>query len=146
MKTSSTIRPIGQSLAVVIFGSSQLPYLQFLKPGYQHCMIATQDGGEWQLMDPLSNGLVVIALGPAHIEDILCSFRERGFDAVAAQRRAPIAREMPIAPFTCVEAVKRALGLHARWIITPWQLRRALAPMNKIVKREKNIDTPVIIF
>lgn len=146
MKTPSTIRPIGQSLAVVIFGPSQLPYLQILKPGYQHCMIVTQDGGQWQLVDPLSNGLAVISLGPAHIEDILYSFRERGFDAVPVQRRAPIACEMPIAPFTCVELVKRALGLHARWVITPWQLRRTLVPIKKIVKREKNIDTPVIIF
>ncbi len=128
MRSPSTIRPVGQSLAVVIFGSSRLSYLQILKPGYQHCMIATQDVGQWHLMDPLSNGLAVVALGPANVEDIVGSFQAQGFDAVPVQRRAPIAREMPIAPFTCVEAVKRALGLHARWVVTPWQLRQHLDP------------------
>lgn len=121
------IRPTGQSCAIVIFGSSQLPYLKVLREGYQHCMIAVQSGPAWQLIDPLSNAFYVTELGIAHPDEIISSFVDQGFDAVTTQRRAPIAAEMPLGPFTCVEVVKRVLGIRSRWIMTPWQLRCALS-------------------
>lgn len=121
------IRPAGQSCAIVIFGPSQLPYLKVLRDGYQHCMIAVQSGPAWQLIDPLSNAFYVTELGIAHPDEIISSFVEQGFDAVATQRRAPVAAEMPLGMFTCVEVVKRVLGLRNRWIMTPWQLRRAIS-------------------
>jgi hypothetical protein len=121
------IRPAGQSCAIVIFGPSQIPYLQVLREGYQHCMIAVQSGPAWQLIDPLSNAFCVTELGIAHPAEIISSFVDQGFDAVATQRCAPIAAEMPLGIFTCVEVVKRILGLRARWVLTPWQLRKALS-------------------
>lgn len=120
------IRPAGQSCAIVIFGSSQLSYLKVLRGGYQHCMIAVQSGAAWQLIDPLSNAFYVTELGIARPDEIISSFTEQGFDAVPTQRRAPVAAEMPPAPFTCVEVVKRVLGIRDRWVMTPWQLRKVL--------------------
>ena len=38
----------------------------------------------------------------------------------------------PWGPFTCVEAVKRVLGVRARFILTPWRLYKFL--------REQNLD------
>lgn len=124
------IRPHGQSLAVVMFGSSTLGCLQVLKPGYQHCFVATQDGGQWHLMEPLSNGTYVSLLGYTHPAEIIDAFQQDGYDAIAVQRQAPVPRIMQLAPFTCVEAVKRVLGLHARWVLTPWQLRRYIGKLN----------------
>lgn len=120
------MRPRGQSLAIVVFGPSTLKYLQFLKSGYQHCLVATQAGGQWQLLDPLSNGTELTLLGELTPAEIISTFTQKGLDAVAVQRRPPVMREMPIAPYTCVEAVKRVLGIRARRIQTPWQLRRYL--------------------
>ena len=130
MPTSRIIRRHGQSLAIVVFGPSTLKCLRFLKPGYQHCFVATQDGGQWHLLEPLSNGMHVSLLGCTHPARIVAAFRDDGFDAIAVQRQAPVQHIMPLAPFTCVEAVKRVLGLHAQWILTPWQLRRYLGKMN----------------
>ena len=127
MTRQTFIRPRGQSLAIVIFTCSGLGYLKGLRSGYRHCMIAMQDGGEWLLLDPLSNGLQITRLGEALPYEIIDTFRDNGLDAIATQRRAPLRRELPWAPFTCVEAVKRALGLSARWVVTPWQLRRTLS-------------------
>lgn len=126
MTAPQAMRPRGQSLAIVAFGASSLPYLQVLKPGYQHCLVATQASGQWHLLDPLSNGMEVMMLGDVTPREIIALFCDRGCDAVAVQRRAPVMRTMPLAPFTCVEAVKRVLGIHARWVMTPWQLRRYL--------------------
>ena len=125
-QSPTIIRPAGQSCAIVIFGPSQLAYLKVLRDGYQHCMIAVQSGPSWQLIDPLSNAFCLTELGIAHPEEIISSFVEQGFDAVFTQRRAPIAAEMPLGLFTCVEVVKRVLGLRNRWIMTPWQLRKML--------------------
>lgn len=117
------MRPRGQSLAIVVFGPSTLRYLQFLKPGYQHCLVATQSVGHWQLLDPLSNGTEVTGLGELTPAEIISVFTRQGLDAIAVQRRPPVMREMPIAPYTCVEVVKRVLGIRARRVQTPWQLR-----------------------
>ncbi len=124
------IRPAGQSCAIVIFGSSQLPYLKVLRKGYQHCMIAVQSGAAWQLIDPLSNAFYVTELGVAHPDEIISSFVDQGFDAIPTQRRAPVCAEMPIGFFTCVGVVKRVLGIRNRWVMTPWQLRCVLSPRN----------------
>lgn len=126
MRTMKRLRPRGQSLAIVIFGPSSLVYLRLCKPGYRHCLVATQDGGEWHLMDPLSNATEITRLGELHPEEILVAFRAKGLDAIVVQRRAPLQREMPLAPYTCVEAVKRVLGIRNRWVVTPWQLRKHL--------------------
>ncbi|WNK00075.1 hypothetical protein L2D14_01285 [Thalassospiraceae bacterium LMO-JJ14] len=123
MSAPAGMRPRGQSLAVVIFGPSTLKYLQVLKPGYQHCLVATQGGGQWHLLDPLSNGTEITLLGELTPSELIASFNSKGLDAIAVQRMAPVLREMPIAPYTCVEAVKRTLGIRARHILTPWQLR-----------------------
>lgn len=95
--------------------------------GYQHCSIVMQDQGHWHMLDPLSNGTHITVLGDARPDDIVCTFKADGYDAIAVQRHAPIRKEMPWAPYTCVEVVKRALGIHNRWVITPWQLRQSLS-------------------
>lgn len=128
MKTPEVVRPAGESCAIVMFGPSQLPYLKILRDGYQHCMVAVQSGGVWQLIDPLSNAFYMTELGTARPGEIIASFLDQGFDVVTAQRHPPVTAEMPFAPFTCVEVVKRVLGLRNRWILTPWQLRCALTP------------------
>jgi len=123
------MRPYGQSLAIVVFGSSSLRCLQVLKQGYQHCFVVTQSSGQWHLMDPLSNGTQISMLGYTCPNEIIPAFRREGYDAIAVQRLAPVRRLMPLAPYTCVEAVKRVLGVRERWVLTPWQLRQYLGKM-----------------
>ena len=138
------IRPRGQSLALVVFAPSGLRYLRCLKAGYRHCLVATQDGGQWHLLDPLSNVTEVSLLGPVHPDELIREFRERGLDAVAVQRRPPVAREMAVAPFTGGEAVRRVRGLRARRAVTPWQLGKALCrlgapPVDAIARPNRSV-------
>jgi len=46
-------------------------------------------------------------------------------------------KEAPWMPHTCVEAVKRVIGLHARFIITPWQLYRHLMVQHENTERKE---------
>lgn len=121
------LRPRGYSLAVVVFTCSTLGYLRFLKPGFRHCMVALHDGDGWLLLDPLSNGLEVTRLGDVTPVELISGLTANGLVAIPVQRTAPAMRELPWAPFTCVETVKRVLALRARTVVTPWQLYRRLS-------------------
>lgn len=130
MSTTMLMRPYGHSLAIVVFGPSSLRCLSMLKSGYQHCFVVTQDSGQWHLMNPLSNGTQISLLGYACPDEIITAFRHDGYDALAVQRRAPVQSIMPLSPYSCVEAVKRVLGIRDRWVMTPWQLRKYIGKLN----------------
>ena len=112
---------------VVFCSEADLPWLKVLKPGFRHCFVLLHDGTRWLSMDPLLNRteLQVHHHVPASF-DFPRWLAERGQKVIAApvdrSRREPA----PLGLYTCVEAVKRVLGLHARFVITPWQLYRHL--------------------
>ena len=54
-------------------------------------------------------------------------FQSRNCRTVKTQQLNGPVRKQPLAIFTCVEAVKRILGIRATWVLTPWQLYRRLS-------------------
>lgn len=114
-------------LALVVFcDGTELAWLRLLKPGFRHVFVALRDGPHWVTLDPLSPHMEVVVQDLPPGFDLARWFRDRGLTVVETvpdrSRRTPA----PWAPFTCVEAVKRVLGLHAPFILTPWQLYRRL--------------------
>jgi len=114
---------------VVFSGQTDLNWLKIFKPGFRHCYVILNDGQHWASVDPMSSYMdVSIHNMPAEF-NLPLWLKDRGHEVI----HAPISREAKQAPwmvFTCVEAVKRVLGLHKRWIITPWQLYNHLAKQN----------------
>jgi hypothetical protein len=111
---------------VVFTGQTDLPWLKILKPGFRHCYVLMNDGERWLSIDPLSHYMDVTVhhtLPPSF--DLPLWLEERGHKVVKAPT-ARIKKEAPWMFFTCVEAVKRVLGLHERFIFTPWQLYKHL--------------------
>lgn len=110
---------------VVFSGQADMPWLKVLKPGFRHCAVLLNDGKNWITLDPLANYTDVVV---HHVErefDLPGWMRDRGHRVVPA----PIARlqkPAPLSVYSCVEAVKRVLGIHRRFIFTPWQLYRHL--------------------
>lgn len=108
---------------VVFSGRTDLAWLKILKPGFRHCYLLLNDGRHWLSFDPLSNYTDI------NVHDLPSGFnlplwlRDRGHIVLQASIRRSL-KPAPWMPFTCVEAVKRVIGLHARHIITPWQLYR----------------------
>lgn len=111
---------------VVFTGRSELRCLRWLKPGFRHCFLVIDDGRHWLVYDPLSHRTELRLVPAQPGVDLAAWFAAHGCRAVAAVPRAPARRLAPPLPFTCVEAVKRALGLRSWRILTPWQLYRAL--------------------
>ncbi|MGB0719002.1 MAG: hypothetical protein ACPGRX_00925 [Bdellovibrionales bacterium] len=110
---------------VVFSGQADLPWLRVLKPGFRHCYVMINDGKHWISIDPLSSYTDIAVHHLPQDFDLPRWMQKRGHMIV----KAPISKVTRPAPwmvFTCVEAVKRVLGIHRRMIITPWQLYRHL--------------------
>lgn len=114
--------------AVVAFtNAAGLPWLRLLRPGFRHCFAAINDGRHWLVIDPLSSVLELSVAAVGAEVDLAALLTGQGLTVVTAPVRRGLTKPAPWAPFTCVETVKRALGLHHRWVITPWQLYRRLS-------------------
>ena len=79
------------------------------------------------ICDPLSHQTDLNVVAGLTAGELAEWFRSHGLLVVETYVRAAPSRPAPIRPFTCVEAVKRILGIHAPRVLTPWQLYRLLA-------------------
>lgn len=113
---------------VVFSGRTNLWWLRFLKPGFRHCYVLLQDRWQWVSIDPLSHCTHIEFHSHVHCRfDLPAWLRGQGMVVVETAMTEPPQKCAPFMPFTCVEAVKRMLGIHRRFIVTPWQLYHYLA-------------------
>ena len=118
---------ITQKAWVVFSGQADLPWLRMLRRGFRHCFVIIHDGSTWLSVDPMLHRMEVYA--HHHLPkdfDLPCWLENRGQRVIPVDRGATPVRPAPWGFFTCVEAVKRVLGIHARFVVTPWQLYRYL--------------------
>ncbi len=126
MKHAYNMTP-SQKVWVVFSGQTELSYLKWLKPGFRHCYVVMNDGERWVTIDPLSHFTDVTVHHHLPLDFNLPRWLEaRGMKVVAVNRGDIPLRAAPLMVFTCVEAVKRILGIHDRFVFTPWQLYRRL--------------------
>ena len=110
---------------VAFSGQADLPWLKILKEGYRHCYIILNDGKRWIIIDPLSNYMDVSVHDMPLDFNLPLWMKSRGHIIVPAEPRR-IDKQAPWMPFSCVETVKRVLGIHQSLIFTPWQLYKFL--------------------
>ena len=124
---------INQEAWVVFSGETDLPWLKILKKGYRHCFVLINDGQRWFSIDPLSAYTEVQVY-----HHILPSFdlpswlQSRGYQIIKTSIERQHKRSAPIMVFSCVEVIKRVLGIHKRFIFTPWQLYQFLQQASEI--------------
>ncbi|PZO79297.1 MAG: hypothetical protein DI626_11610 [Micavibrio aeruginosavorus] len=117
----------GQRAWVVFSGQTEISWLRFLKPGFRHCYVLINDGERWMSVDPLSHLTDISVHHHVPVDfDLPGWLAARGNRVVKAPLRRDVTRPAPFMIFTCVEAVKRVLGIHCRKVVTPWQLYRHL--------------------
>ncbi len=130
---------------VVFSGQADRPWLRILKPGFRHCFAVLHDGRQWLSFDPMLNHIDLKVHNHVPKDfDLPGWLAARGHRVMAAPVDRSRKTPSPLALFTCVEAIKRLLGLHRFFILTPWQLYRYLesysraavsAPQSKQLKR-----------
>ncbi|WP_241503857.1 hypothetical protein [Ferruginivarius sediminum] len=119
----------GGRLALVVFsGRTDLWWLRPLRPGFRHCLVILREAGGWIVYDPMAHGTDLAFLACAELSPgrLAAWLIQQGYIVAPARRRPFQPRPSPWVPFTCVEAVKRVLGIRARRVVTPWQLYRWL--------------------
>lgn len=120
---------IGARRAIVVFEHrpARGP-LRWLAPGFRHCfcLLDTVHSG-WLLCDPLKGSLRLDVLPTAEIGLLVEHYLATGRHVAVGPTRSADgeARGWPV-PLTCVELVKRAIGLRAPKSFTPWRLFREL--------------------
>jgi hypothetical protein len=119
------IRP-GSEALVVFRDQTEIAWLRWLKRGFRHCAVVVRIGGEWVMIDSLSHSICVGKLGTEAISRLAWRYRKAGHIVIDTTVGEGKARVAPPLPFTCVEAVKRVLGIQSWRVLTPYQLYRHL--------------------
>lgn len=128
-----------QNAWVVFTGETDIRWLKVLKSGFRHCFLVLNDGQRWMSVDPLSPYTDIQIYH--HIEakfPLPDWLKARGYKVVQASVNKKHKKEAPWMVCTCVEVIKRILGIHNRFLITPWQLYRHLHKNKKLEKLERS--------
>ena len=143
VRTPVEYAPPLYSRALLVFsGRTGVTWLRWLRPGFRHCFVALDDGTEWLTVDPLLHRLEVRASGLPSEFDLAGEYRRMDLAVIEVAPAAVPLRRAPLGLFTCVETVKRLLGIRARWILTPWQLYRFLARISAAEARSEARPSP----
>lgn len=113
---------------VVFTGKTDIWWLKFLKKEFRHCFVLMNDGRQWISIDPLSAFTDIQTY--AHIDctyDLPQWLMGQGYHVINASINIHHIKPAPFMLFTCVEAIKRILGVHQRTILTPFQLYKFLS-------------------
>lgn len=128
--------------AIVWFADGPLEgpwWLRLLQPGYRHCGVLIEaprydvvSGHEiWVAVNPRIGGTEIDVWIADDIDELVAQIEDPRFNVTRTivTRAAAPAPGRPYAWFacTCVEQVKRVLGIRGWWIWTPWQLYRRIA-------------------
>ena len=100
-------------------------WLRWLRPGFRHCFCLLRSERGWILCDSRGDGFDILPAPDCGVEPLARSYARLG-GRVLGLSRPPRRPPFPLAPFTCVELVKRVLGLRAPWLVTPYALYRHL--------------------
>lgn len=118
---------LNQKIWVVFTGKTDIAWLRFLKPGFRHCYALINDGQKWMSIDPLSSYTdIQIYHHIAPDFNLPNWLNDQGYRVVQSKINKPKLKSMPPMIFTCVEAIKRILGVRNLKILTPWQLYQYL--------------------
>lgn len=106
--------------ALVGFGGRpRIWWMKYLKKGFSHCFVVLGNGFEWILVDPLAHYTDVIVLKNVNVKGYL---KSNGYKIIQTTPGIPNNTKPFLMPYTCVETVKRFLGIKNRLILTPYQL------------------------
>ena len=119
--------PLQWDRALVVFsGQADQAWLRLLRQGFRHCFLVLGSSGGWLYLNPLAHRTDIMVLPVGADFDLSEWYRNQGLIVVETQPVMPPRRAAPWRPFTCVEMVKRAIGINAGNVLTPWQLYQYL--------------------
>jgi hypothetical protein len=121
------IRPAWSCAYAVFSPRADLWWLRVLRPGFRHCFVLLADKDRAVSVDPLASRIDVASVdAPLGVGALLDSLEAAGMRVVPARLPYGADTGWRFGIFTCVEVVKRVLGIRAPLVLTPYQLYRHL--------------------
>lgn len=119
--------PADQGWAIVAFEHREPRFpLNGLKEGYHHCLCLIGSGDGWIMVDPLKKSLHIERISSFKLDFIVSKLYLSAESVLYGKRVINNSPGYELRLLTCVETVKRAIGVDGSWIVTPWQLFRRL--------------------
>jgi hypothetical protein len=107
---------------------ADLWWLRLLKPGFRHCFVVLCNGERLVAVEPLASRIEICSIdAPLGPDAFLESLEALGMKVVRAGISRAQDKGWRFGIFTCVEVVKRILGVEAWLAITPYRLYRRLS-------------------
>lgn len=112
---------------VIFTDQTDMWWLKFLRRGFRHCFVLIRFADIWISVDGLANRTEIMRLDMPDLHNLLQCLESVG-DRVLKITPPIIAKPKMVfpSPYSCVENVKRILGMNKPWILTPWQLYKNL--------------------
>ncbi len=110
---------------VVFCPSVNFRFLFFLKKDFKHCFLFFGDNYQTFVLDPIINKIEV-GFSPVSVFNLKKYFEVNGMKVLKVEKQYKPKRKIGFGVFTCVEVVKRVLGINSFKIITPFQLYKYL--------------------
>lgn len=117
---------IHEKILVVFSDDTDLWWLKWLKRGFRHCFVVMRLGGQWVAIDPMAHHLQITVPQLPTDFDLKNWFCAQGLRVIERHPEPELLRCYPPIFLSCVELVKRILGLRKPFILTPAQLYRYL--------------------
>ena len=126
---------LGISEVYVVFeDTDSIWWLKFLKKGFRHCyvLLTSRENNLMILLNPRSNQTDIQLFHNCDIDNAIRLFTSCKEHTILRvhMTQSPL-KCAPIMFFTCVEFVKRILGIHDFAIITPYQLYKKIKNSRK---------------
>ncbi len=100
---------------------TDLFFLKFLKRGFRHCFLFFGDEFQTFVLDPVSNK-IELSLLPFGVEKTKKMFEQKQISVIKVCKNYKPKMKVKTGIFTCVEVVKRVLGISNFFILTPFRL------------------------
>ncbi len=104
---------------------TDLWYLKFLKKGFRHCFLFCGDEYQTFIIDPVCNKIEV-SIVPCGVNYVIKLLTLQNVLSVKVVKKYTPKFHLRLGIFTCVEVVKRILGISNIFIITPFRLYKYL--------------------
>lgn len=121
-------------------GEASFAWMRLLKPQFRHCFVVLNTGKHWVAVNGLFHHLDISVFDFPADCDVAPALTRQGFLVQQVQPKPPVQRALMPLPFTCVETVKRTIGIQSLRTLTPYQLYRFIEAERRA--ENKNQKTP----
>ena len=119
--------PARHTRIVVFEDRPERSVLRLLRTGFRHCFCIVGTHREWTVCDPLKTRIELVRLSGISEPNLVEHYRRGGRSALVGDvAPARGSERIWLRAVSCVEVVKRIVNLDAGYVLTPFQLHRAL--------------------